>query len=122
MTMKTKRGLAIGGGGLKDGSSSNFWNPGNDGVRVTVVDSENGTVKSASIDYTNAYTGDIQFHFSKKCKADYVGGAPLIISTGEYVSKAGAQSPPTIISDCSGTNFEAIRSYFTDENVVEIIA
>ena len=27
-----------GGGGLKDGSSENFWNPGNDGVRVTIVD------------------------------------------------------------------------------------
>lgn len=111
-----------GGGGLKDGSSSNFWNPGNDGVRVTVVDSETGAVKSASIDYTNAYTADIQFHFGKKCKADYVGGAPLTISTGEYVSTAGAQSLPTIISDGSGANIEAIRSYFTDEQVVKRIA
>lgn len=111
-----------GGGGLKDGSSTNFWNPGNDGVRVTVVDSETGTVKSASIDYTNAYTGDIQFHFGKKCKADYVGGAPLAISTGEYVSTASAQSLPTIISDGSGANIEAIRSYFTDEQVVKRIA
>lgn len=42
-----------GGGGLKDGSSENFWNPGNDGVRVTVVDAETGAVKSASVDYTN---------------------------------------------------------------------
>lgn len=111
-----------GGGGLKDGSSSNFWTPGNDGVRVTVVDSETGAVKSASIDYTNAYTADIQFHFGKKCKADYVGGAPLTISTGEYVSTAGAQSLPTIISDGSGANIEAIRSYFTDEQVVKRIA
>lgn len=110
------------GGGLKDGSSSNFWTPGNDGVRVTVVDSETGAVKSASIDYTNAYTADIQFHFGKKCKADYVGGAPLTISTGEYVSTAGAQSLPTIISDGSGANIEAIRSYFTDEQVVKRIA
>lgn len=111
-----------GGGGLKDGSSSNFWTPGNDGVRVTVIDSETGAVKSASIDYTNAYTADIQFHFGKKCKADYVGGAPLTISTGEYVSTAGAQSLPTIISDGSGANIEAIRSYFTDEQVVKRIA
>ena len=43
-----------GGGGLKDGSSENFWNPGNDGVRVTIVDAETGAVKSASIDYTNS--------------------------------------------------------------------
>ena len=36
-----------GGGGLQNGSSENFWNPGNDGVRVTVVDAETGAVKSA---------------------------------------------------------------------------
>ena len=111
-----------GGGGLKDGSSENFWNPGNDGVRITVVDSETGAVKSASIDYTNSDTSDIRFHFEKKCKADYVGGASLTISTNEYVSKAAAQPLPTIISDGSGANIEAIRSYFTDEQVVKRIA
>lgn len=111
-----------GGGGLKDGSSENFWNPGNDGVRITVVDSETGAVKSASIDYTNSDTSDIRFHFEKKCKADYVGGASLTISTDEYVSKAAAQPLPTIISDGSGANIEAIRSYFTDEQVVKRIA
>lgn len=57
-----------GGGGLKDGSSENFWNPGNDGVRVTVVDSETGTVKSASIDYTNINASDIALHFGKVSK------------------------------------------------------
>jgi len=111
-----------GGGGLKDGSSENFWNPGNDGVRITVVDSETGAVKSASIDYTNSDTSDIEFHFGKKCKADYVGGASLTTSTSEYVSKAAAQPLPTIISDGSGANIEEIRSYFTDEQVVKRIA
>ena len=111
-----------GGGGLKDGSSENFWNPGNDGVRITVVDSETGAVKSASIDYTNSNTSDIRFHFGKKCKADYVGGASLTISTSEYVSKSAAQPLPTIISDGSGANIEEIRSYFTDEQVVRRIA
>ena len=61
-----------GGGGLKDGSSENFWNPGNDGVRVTVVDAETGAVKSASVDYTNTNASDIRFHFGKVCKADYI--------------------------------------------------
>ena len=27
-----------GGGSMGQGTSSNFWNPGNDGVRITVVD------------------------------------------------------------------------------------
>ena len=60
-----------GGGGLKNGSSQNYWNPGNDGVRVTVVDFKTGAVKSASIDYTNSNASDIQFHFGKKCKTGH---------------------------------------------------
>ena len=111
-----------GGGGLKDGSSENFWNPGNDGVRVTVVDAETGDVKSASIDYTNSNASDIEFHFGKKCKAEYVGGAALSVSTAKYYCKAPDQPLPTIISDGSGASIEAIRSYFTDEQVVRGIS
>ena len=111
-----------GGGGLKDGSSENFWNPGNDGVRVTIVDAETGAVKSASIDYTNSNASDIEFHFGKKCKADYVGGAGLSINTGGYTYKIPDQPLPTIISDGSGASIEAIRSYFTDEQVVRGIS
>lgn len=73
-----------GGGGLKDGSSENFWNPGNDGVRVTVVDSETGSVKSASIDYTNKNVTDIALHFGKVSKAEYVGGTALSANTSSY--------------------------------------
>ena len=32
-----------GGGSMGQGTSSNFWNPGNDGVRITVVDADSGT-------------------------------------------------------------------------------
>lgn len=46
-----------GGGNLQDGSKDNFWNPGNDGVRVTIVDSQTGLAKSSSIDYTNTDLG-----------------------------------------------------------------
>ncbi len=54
-----------GGGNLLDGSKENFWNPGNEGVRVTVVDSKTGAIKSASVDYTNNHPDDIVFHFGK---------------------------------------------------------
>ena len=111
-----------GGGGLKDGSSENYWNPGNDGVRVTVVDSETGEVKSASIDYTNSNASDIVFHFGKKCKAEYVSGAELSASTSGYTYKIPDQALPTIISDGTGASIEAIRSYFTDEQVVRGIS
>lgn len=42
-----------GGGGMGSGTSQNFWSPSNDGVRITVVDSESGQPQAASVDYTN---------------------------------------------------------------------
>ena len=112
-----------GGGGLKDGSSENFWNPGNDGVRVTVVDAETGAVKSSSIDYSNKNASDIMFHFGNKCKTDYISGTPLVVSTSEYVCLTPTPPLPTIISDGgSAVDIETIRSYFTDEQVVRGIS
>ena len=113
-----------GGGGLGEGSSQNYWNPTDDGVRVTVVDSETGVVKSASVDYSNANVGDIAFHFGKKCKAEYVSGASLSATTSQYVYKTPSQSLPTIISDGESlfADIDQIRSYFTDEQVVREIS
>lgn len=111
-----------GGGGLKDGSSENYWNPGNDGVRVTIVDAEKGAVKSASIDYTNTNASDIALHFGKVSKAEYVGGTALSATTSSYTFINPTEPLPTIISDGSGASIEEIRSYFTDEQVVKRIA
>lgn len=111
-----------GGGGLKDGSSENFWNPGNDGVRVTIVDAETGAVKSASIDYTNTNASDIALHFGKVSKAEYVGGTALSATTSSYTFINPTEPLPTIISDGSGASIEEIRNYFTDEQVVKRIA
>lgn len=111
-----------GGGGLKDGSSENFWNPGNDGVRVTIVDAKTGAVKSASIDYTNTNASDIALHFGKVSKAEYVGGTALSATTSSYTFINPTEPLPTIISDGSGASIEEIRSYFTDEQVVKRIA
>ena len=110
------------GGGLKDGSTENFWNPGNDGVRVTIVDAETGAVKSASIDYTNTNASDIALHFGKVSKAEYVGGTALSATTSSYTFINPTEPLPTIISDGSGASIEEIRSYFTDEQVVKRIA
>ena len=111
-----------GGGGLKDGSAENFWNPGNDGVRITVVDSESGMPKSASYDYTNKNVSDIAIHFGKISKAEYVSGAGLSATTSAYTFINPAEPLPTIVSDGSGASIEEIRSYFTDEQVVRRIA
>lgn len=111
-----------GGGGLKDGSAENFRNPGNDGVRITVVDSESGMPKSASYDYTNKNVSDIALHFGKISKAEYVSGAGLSATTSAYTFINPAEPLPTIVSDGSGASIEEIRSYFTDEQVVRRIA
>lgn len=111
-----------GGGGLKEGSSENFWNPGNDGVRITVVDSESGMPKSASYDYTNKNVSDIALHFGKISKAEYVSGAGLSATTSAYTFINPAEPLPTIVSDGLGASIEEIRSYFTDEQVVRRIA
>ena len=113
-----------GGGNLLDGSQGNFWNPGNDGVRVTIVDSETGAVKSESIDYSNTNVSDIAFHFGKKCKIEYVGGASLSVSTENYNCKTPVPPLPVIISDGESlfADIEEIRSYFTDEQVVKGIS
>ena len=111
-----------GGGGLKEGSSENFWNSGNDGVRVTVVDSETGEVRSPSIDLTNKNVSDIAFHFGKVSKTDYIGGTEISVKTSAYTFVNPAEPLPTIISDGSGANIDAIRDYFTDEQVVRGIS
>ena len=109
-----------GGGNLLDGSQWNFWNPGNDGVRVTIVDSETGAVKSNSIDYSNTNVSDISFHFGKKCKVEYVDGAALLVSTENYNCKTPVPPLPVIISDGESlfADIDEIRSYFTDEQVI----
>lgn len=111
-----------GGGGLKDGSSENFWYSGNDGVRVTVVDSETGAVKSASIDYTNKNVSDIAFHFGKVSKSEYIAGKSISVTTSAYTFINPTAPLPKIISDGSGASIEAIRGYFTDEQVIKRIA
>ena len=41
-----------GGGDMGQGTSQNSWNPGMDGVRITVVDAESGQPVSSSFDLT----------------------------------------------------------------------
>ena len=112
-----------GGGGLGNGSATNFWSGGDEGVRVTVVDAENGTPVSQSIDLTNKHPDNIVVHFGKVCKTEYRNGTELAPSNGTYSYINPAQSLPKIISTSAGsTNIEAIKSYFTDEQVIRSIA
>lgn len=108
-----------GGGGFGNGSNTNKWVNGDDGVRVTVVRASDGAAVSASVDLTNRAPTDIAMHFSKTCKTSYRAGASLSISSGAYVYYQPEQSLPTIISSSSGgSRIAQIKRYFTDEQVL----
>ncbi|MCM1168128.1 MAG: hypothetical protein NC401_19255 [Ruminococcus sp.] len=112
-----------GGSGLEGGRADNFWNSADEGVRVTIVDSRTGEIKSESVDYTNKHPDNIAVHFGKVSKAEYVAGKSLSVSTAKYKYKNPAQPLPLIVSNGDyTTDIEEIRSYFTDEKVVETIA
>ena len=112
-----------GGGGLGEGTDTNFWSTGDEGVRVTVVSASDGSAVTASIDLTNRSPSDIKVHFGKVCKSDYRGGAGLSAKVGGYDYYVPAQSLPKIITTSSGSaSLAAIKSYFTDEQVIRSIA
>lgn len=112
-----------GGGGLGSGSNTNYWSNRDEGVRVTVVRASDGGAVSPSIDLTNKNPTDIKVHFGKTCKTQYRNGAGLSARVGGYTFYNPSQSLPQIISTSSGNaNLEAIKRYFTDEQVIKAIA
>ncbi len=112
-----------GGGGLGNGSNTNFWSSHNEGVRVTVVRASDGNAVSTPIDLTNKQPNNIVLHFGKVSKSQYRAGVSLTPNTGTYSYINPAQSLPQIISTSSGgANLAAIKRYFTDEQVIRAIA
>ena len=111
-----------GGGGMGDGTSSNSWTPGNDGVRVTVVRASDHSAVTAPIDLTNKTPSSSIYHFGKVSKLQYTGGRGLSPVQGGYTFKNPAQSLPRIINTNGSTNITAIKSYFTDEQVIRSIS
>lgn len=112
-----------GGGGLGSGTNTNYWSNRDEGVRVTVVRASDGGAVSPSIDLTNKSPTDIKVHFGKTCKTQYRNGAGLSARVGGYTFYNPSQSLPQIISTSSGNaNLEAIKRYFTDEQVIKAIA
>lgn len=112
-----------GGGGMGQGTSSNKWTPGNDGVRVTVVRASDHAVVTTPIDLTNK-SPVIQSHFSKVSKLQYTNGTVISPSVGTYSYVNPAQALPKIMSSQSlgQASIAEIKSYFTDEQVIRSIA
>ncbi len=112
-----------GGGNMGSGNSSSYWNPGMDGVRVTVVNAESHSVVAGPVDLTNQSPPTGIIHFGKVCKISYNAGRSLSPVVGGYSYRNPAQSLPRIVSSGSyPASIEAIRSYFTDEQVIRSLA
>ncbi|MEG0913999.1 MAG: hypothetical protein RSG53_10395 [Oscillospiraceae bacterium] len=111
-----------GGGGMNNGSNTNFWNPGMDGVRVTIVNAATHATASSSIDLTNQSPNNV-VHFGKVSKVQYNNGLALQADTTPYVYKNPSQALPRIIYSAmyGKASIAEIKSYFTDEQVIRSI-
>lgn len=111
-----------GGGGIGSGTSDDYWNAGDEGVRVTVIRVSDHALVTTPIDLTNQHPV-IAVNFKKVSKISYAGGRALSPDTNPYDYVNPSQPLPKIISTSGGNgNIEAIKSYFTDEQVIRSIA
>lgn len=111
-----------GGGSMGQGTSQNSWNPGMDGVRITVVNAESGQPVSTPFDLTNK-NPTIKIHFGKVSKIQYTNGSSISPNTTPYTCKKPDVAMPRIISTGSSkANIEAIKKYFCSEYAVELVA
>ena len=111
-----------GGGSMGDATSHGSWNPGNEGVRVTVVRASDHAVVTTPFDLTNKTPSAGIYHFGKVSKIQYNNGTGLSPVQGGYSYKNPVQPMPRIISTNGRNNIEAIKKYFCSEYVVKFIA
>lgn len=117
-----------GGGGMGDGEAGkNFWNPGQDGVRITVIKASSNKPVTTPVDLTNVILkqkNSIKMHFGKKSKLHYKSGASLVgtATTYNYYNPSKDHKLPTIIEDNGVANIDEIRKYFTSKGSAAQIA
>src|SRR5574344_832876 len=97
-----------GGGGMGQGTSTNSWSPGNEGVRVTVVRASDHAVVTTPFDFTNKAPSAGIYHFGKVSKLQYNNGVSLNPVKGGYIYKNPGQTMPRIINTNGINNIEAI--------------
>lgn len=112
-----------GGSEMGQGTAQNFWSPGNDGVRITVVNAETGEAAAPSVDFSNKSFSKPIFHFEKYSKLDYRAGAALTPVQGNYPYHIPAATIPYIMtSNTHPANIQAIRQYFCSEFAAKMVA
>lgn len=111
-------------GNMGQGTSTNYWSTGNDGVRVTVVDAETGTAVSSSVDFAIRSQPATVLHFGKVNKIQYRDGIGLTLQSGiPYDCLQPAYSMPAIVNSKSRpTSIEAIKKYFCSEYACKMVA
>ncbi len=108
-----------GGGDSGSGSGSAAWNPGDDGVRVTILQ---GTTPISILDYSNVQRSRTQQSFKTQCKLFYKNGGQLVPRFDQYTNIVPAVSLPRIVSSNGTSTIEALRNYFTDRTVLVNLA
>lgn len=111
-----------GGGGTGSGTSQNKWSVGDDGVRVSIIDTTNNSVVRTPIDISNKNRSDILYHFGKNSKINYRNGRSLTLEKGSYKSHILSNKMPEIINYKGKNDINAIKKYFTSAEVISAIA
>lgn len=110
-----------GDGGWGTGTSSSYWSPGSDGVRVTVVDAGSGAPVSEPVDFSNRNISNV-VHFGKTSKISYRDGAGLSPSSSPYTYFKPSRPLPTIISLTGASSIQAIKRYWCSEYAAQLVA
>lgn len=110
-----------GGGGSGSGTSQNKWRIGDDGVRISIVDTKTNTVIRTPIDFSNKDRSDIKYDFGKVSKIQYKNGVKLAPKVNNYKTIVPSLKMPTIVSD-KGNDIQAIKNYYCSAPVVKLIA
>ena len=112
-----------GGGGMGSGTNQNFWNAGNDAVRVTVIRNSDKMPVTTPIDFSNNNQPSTLAHFGKKSKIDYKNGVSLTPRINGYVYYKPSQPMPRIIGSSNyQINIEVTKRYFCSEYALRLIS
>jgi len=127
------------GGGTQNGSSENFYSSGDDGVRITIIDTMTGRKAEGTrtIDYyRKSKENKTIIHFGKHSKLEYMGvsgystSMPLSQSRENYAIDSNGKTVaynitemPIIVSSSSGnSDIDEIKNYFDDKTRLELIS
>lgn len=112
-----------GGGNMGSGTSSNKWTPGNDGVRITVVNAATGAPVSETVDFSNKSQPGSVLHFGKVSKINYRNGSSLSLQAGRgYSCIKPAVAIPRIVGSSGGNNITEIKKFFCSEYACMMVA